>query len=39
MRIGLAITKQIIDLHHGTIGVSSCEKDGTQFIVSLPLPE
>lgn len=34
--LGLAITKQCIDLHHGTIEVSSEVNKGTTFIVKLP---
>src|SRR5690606_2422492 len=33
--LGLAIAKDIIDLHHGTISTLSKRKIGTQFIVSL----
>lgn len=35
--IGLALTKGIIELHHGTIEVESTEGKGTKFIVKLPL--
>lgn len=34
--LGLAIVKSIVDLHHGTVGVTSNE-DETAFIVTLPL--
>jgi signal transduction histidine kinase/DNA-binding NarL/FixJ family response regulator/ligand-binding sensor domain-containing protein len=35
--IGLAIAKEIIDLHHGKIDVHSREGKGTEFIIRLPL--
>lgn len=35
--LGLALAKRIIDLHHGEISVSSKEKKGTTFTVSLPI--
>ena len=35
-RLGLAITKNIIDSHNGDIRVNSVENHGTTFIVSLP---
>ena len=35
--IGLYIVKSIIDLHHGTISVSSNENEYTRFTVRLPL--
>ncbi|MBQ8501508.1 MAG: response regulator [Bacteroides sp.] len=35
--IGLALTKGIIELHHGTIGVFSTPGEGTTFAFSLPL--
>lgn len=35
--IGLALTKGIIELHHGTIRVESALKKGSSFIVSLKL--
>jgi PAS domain S-box-containing protein len=34
--LGLFISKQIVDAHHGTIGVRSTEEDGTVFTVHLP---
>jgi signal transduction histidine kinase/DNA-binding response OmpR family regulator/ligand-binding sensor domain-containing protein len=35
--IGLAIAKEIVDLHHGKIDVHSREGKGTEFIIRLPL--
>ncbi|MGE5343748.1 MAG: two-component regulator propeller domain-containing protein [Candidatus Omnitrophota bacterium] len=35
--IGLALVKELVHLHHGTIDVHSREGEGTKFIVSLPL--
>jgi signal transduction histidine kinase len=37
--LGLAIAKQIIDSYNGTIEIESSEKEGTKFIVKLPLKE
>ncbi len=37
--LGLAIDKQIIDNYNGTIEIESSEKEGTKFIVKLPLKE
>jgi len=34
--LGLAITKSIIDSHHGEIAVQSVEGKGTTIIVTLP---
>ncbi|MDG2991332.1 ATP-binding protein [Candidatus Synechococcus calcipolaris G9] len=34
--LGLALTKQMVELHQGTIGVSSSEGKGTLFTVTLP---
>jgi K+-sensing histidine kinase KdpD len=34
--LGLYITKEIIDAHDGTIGVTSSEKSGTTFVARLP---
>lgn len=33
--IGLALTKNLIDLHHGTISVKSKQGEGTTFVMSL----
>lgn len=35
--VGLSLTKRIILLHKGQITVFSSEKDGTSFVVSLPI--
>ena len=35
--IGLALTKQLVDLHRGEISVRSREGEGSEFIVRLPL--
>lgn len=35
--LGLFITKQIVEMHSGTVDVTSDEKDGTTFIINLPL--
>lgn len=35
--LGLAIAKNIIDIHHGTVSVQSKPTQGSTFIVSLPL--
>jgi signal transduction histidine kinase/DNA-binding response OmpR family regulator len=34
--IGLAIAKEIVELHHGRIDVHSHEGEGTEFIIRLP---
>ncbi len=34
--LGLSIVKRIIDLHHGTIDVSSIEDGGSEFVIKLP---
>jgi len=36
--LGLAITKSIIERHHGTIDVESREGEGSTFRITLPLP-
>jgi len=35
--LGLYITKQIMELHHGTINFTSAKNEGTTFFISLPL--
>jgi len=35
--IGLALAKELIDLHHGRIDVHSSEGKGTEFIIRLPM--
>lgn len=35
--IGLALTKELLDLHHGNIDVHSTEGKGTEFIIRLPM--
>jgi ligand-binding sensor domain-containing protein/signal transduction histidine kinase/DNA-binding response OmpR family regulator len=37
--IGLALTKRLVELHHGTITVRSEKDKGSKFIVSIPLNE
>jgi signal transduction histidine kinase len=37
--LGLAIVQKIVDLHNGTIGVSSAEGEGTRFTIRLPRAE
>lgn len=34
--IGLALSREIIHLHHGTIDVNSKEGEGTEFVIKLP---
>lgn len=34
--LGLAITKKIITLHHGTIKAKNCESGGLSIVISLP---
>ncbi|MFC2141137.1 ATP-binding protein [Acidobacteriota bacterium] len=35
--IGLAIAKELVELHHGTINVHSTKGQGTEFVIELPL--
>ena len=37
--LGLSITRKIIELHHGSIAVSSKPCEGTTFMVSLPVAQ
>ncbi|MET1017585.1 MAG: ATP-binding protein [Leifsonia flava] len=36
--LGLSITKAIVTAHHGLMGVSSVENEGTTFTIALPRP-
>ena len=35
--LGLAIAKEIVELHHGKIGVDSTKENGTLFTVVFPI--
>ncbi|MFC2146036.1 ATP-binding protein, partial [Acidobacteriota bacterium] len=35
--IGLAIVKELVDLHHGEITAHSSESEGTKFIIRIPI--
>ncbi len=35
--LGLAIAKRIVDIHRGTIGVTSLPGEGTKFVVKIPI--
>ncbi|MEO6154609.1 MAG: response regulator [Thermomonas sp.] len=35
--LGLALVKQMAELHGGTVAVASCEGEGTRFVVWLPV--
>jgi signal transduction histidine kinase/DNA-binding NarL/FixJ family response regulator len=35
--IGLAIAKELVELHHGRIQANSCEGKGTELIIRLPM--
>ena len=37
--IGLAVVQRITELHHGLVRVKSTEKEGSAFIISLPINE
>ncbi len=37
--LGLAIARQLVELHNGSIGVTSSSAAGTEFTVSFPSPE
>jgi len=37
--LGLAITKEIVEAHGGAVRATSSEADGTEFVITLPLPE
>jgi signal transduction histidine kinase len=36
--LGLAITREIVELHGGSVSVASSEEEGTEFVITLPLP-
>lgn len=35
--IGLSLTHDLVELHHGTINVESLESEGTTFVVTIPI--
>lgn len=35
--LGMSIVKQIVDLHQGTISLTSDEHQGTKFVMSIPI--
>lgn len=37
--IGLALTRQIVELHHGAVGYESAPGSGNRFSIRLPAPE
>lgn len=37
--IGLSLTKDLLNIHHGTIQVTSKVQEGTQFIIDIPIDE
>ncbi|MEL6842549.1 MAG: ATP-binding protein [Bacteroidota bacterium] len=37
--IGLSLVKELVELHEGTISVSSEPGQGTSFVISLPIPD
>ena len=37
MGLGLFISRQIVELHHGTIAAESASGGGTRFVVNLPI--
>ena len=36
--VGLSITKSLVELHRGTIRINENYKNGTEFIVNMPIP-